>query len=940
MIAGAQGFPEPSLVLYGKVVQLTSGSSLQLFEGGLQMTFVNEQNPSNIVTLKTALGPVGEGDAYSYTLTIPQKYLPRSLELGEVLSTGIRPTSFRFRELTVAGFPALPLDGSIDSFTTSFQQRAQQVRLDLRVTLPEVDTDADGLPDWWETQFGLNPNFPDASADKDGDGRTNFQEFKDGTNPNQANTSPLLRTARVRVPERGRAGLLLNLLDSDSSPAQINLTFKSLTAGFSLLRNGTAVSPNATFTFADVVAGRLVVLHQDASLSAGTLAIEFKDQSSPAVPASVEVLVFRASLADGTEASLWLDAYRINATDKSRLAEWRDRSGQNHHAWQPASGQRPEFATNADGRPAVDFAGNQRHFLLEDQALPGGDTTFFAVFDAPKTGNSETILAANRLSLRVQKHSGSVSYPGAQVFTRDDLEVQGRVNVRDRRVVSSVEFTGREGVAFANERFDGLARPTSRIDGPVEPALGLQRRPGLTESERFTSEFEGKIRELLAFPERLDATRRRRITDYLESKWQNATVWDWSDEGSPVSVQGGVTRNIIRGGWGADNLRGGAADDLIAGGPGDDRLAGGGGNDTFGYTFTDTGRDVIEEFTVEGSGRDVLDLSELFAGKTGDARDYLSLRTEAVRVADNLVSRSVLAIKLSPADLRPHQEIMLEGLALNNSDLGRLIGEGVILAGNLTIPVTVTIDEGEVRSDLASTQPTIRVARDGNAGSVLEVPLALSDADGASAGFALAGLGGDGFRPIVRFARGETEKVIPIIPIASSPAMANRRAQIAILPQAEFTIDQGQVEVLLADTSVPSDYSSWSRKFLPADTDPALAAPEADFDHDGASNVSEFIFGTDPAHGESVPRGLTIGREQGRLVLDLTTTADRGLLRFAILHRPTLSAPDREVTASFDHLATRTSEGQIRHHFTLRADSEALATVGFYRAQLVLTGAN
>ncbi len=45
------------------------------------------------------------------------------------------------------------------------------------------DSDGDGMPDDWETTFGLNPNANDASADPDGDGRTNLQEYQDGTNP-------------------------------------------------------------------------------------------------------------------------------------------------------------------------------------------------------------------------------------------------------------------------------------------------------------------------------------------------------------------------------------------------------------------------------------------------------------------------------------------------------------------------------------------------------------------------------------------------------------------------------------------------------------------------------------------------------------------------------------------------------------------------------------
>jgi hypothetical protein len=47
-----------------------------------------------------------------------------------------------------------------------------------------LDTDGDGMPDWWELAHGLNPNDPsDANRDDDGDGFTNLQEYLAGTDP-------------------------------------------------------------------------------------------------------------------------------------------------------------------------------------------------------------------------------------------------------------------------------------------------------------------------------------------------------------------------------------------------------------------------------------------------------------------------------------------------------------------------------------------------------------------------------------------------------------------------------------------------------------------------------------------------------------------------------------------------------------------------------------
>jgi subtilisin family serine protease len=47
-----------------------------------------------------------------------------------------------------------------------------------------LDSDGDGMPDYWEIAHGLNPHDPgDAALDSDGDGFTNLQEYLAGTDP-------------------------------------------------------------------------------------------------------------------------------------------------------------------------------------------------------------------------------------------------------------------------------------------------------------------------------------------------------------------------------------------------------------------------------------------------------------------------------------------------------------------------------------------------------------------------------------------------------------------------------------------------------------------------------------------------------------------------------------------------------------------------------------
>jgi subtilisin family serine protease len=62
-------------------------------------------------------------------------------------------------------------------------------RVDALAAVGLADTDADGIEDWWENVFGLNPtNALDAAADPDGDGLTTGEEWVCNTDPTNASS--------------------------------------------------------------------------------------------------------------------------------------------------------------------------------------------------------------------------------------------------------------------------------------------------------------------------------------------------------------------------------------------------------------------------------------------------------------------------------------------------------------------------------------------------------------------------------------------------------------------------------------------------------------------------------------------------------------------------------------------------------------------------------
>ncbi len=860
----APGFTDSVVTFYGEVRQAGGGQTVLLQTGQLEMTFANQSNPANKVTLTTNLRPVGKGNTklYSYAINVPLAYLPEAPRLGEFLAIGSTATNFKIENITINATAATLPDGSKEFYGLSFASRGMGYRLDLLVAGDSTDSDGDGLPDWWEELHDLDSHLADSGEDPDADGWTNLEEFLQGGDPNVSNRVPQLAAAEIIVPDSGEAGVYLHFLDSDTLPEDMEISVPgSDNEGFSLNLDGTAIAAGETrsLSLAGMQSGRLTLRQVNRSLHGFSLPLTWSD-GGEAVSGNVLVSVVSPSTRDGNDSTLWLDGMDL-AADGSPISSWTDRSGNSRNATQPLPSQQP--LTNDH---SADFSkSTNAHLFFQDLAIPNGNHTVLAAYRAAATSDQpQTLLATNRGFLQFASTSQPVSYPGAPTYQMDGVATQGYQN---HAGLESTSIFRREGYLLQNVfglSYDGEDIAAVSLD-PVLPTLGGRRSAVPGGPDPLADSFAGQLHELLIFPTALPEQKLRDVNDYLASKWGGSVIWDLSTELKPITLTAasGTRPQIIRGGHGPDRIGGGPLDDTLSGGAGADILTGGGGSNRFVFGGLDTGNDRITDFD---AGRDVIDLSAMFWGRTGDARQFISVRLDTNFTTPTPTLDTALLVRRPDGST---QEITLENAVVGSSQLIQLVVEGRIRMGGLSIPSIIQIARapGSPTGPLTESldQPFQIVVTRGGAGvaAALDLPLGFFE-DAFGGHFVIDGASGnESHRAVVHFPRGVTSRTLTVRPVPDLDTAGTKTIQVAVIPQYKYTVSGGPVQQALIDKPMvwlevvqPNAISSIAQS--------ARLRVHRDGDSEGSLNIAINLGGTakEGIHIYQVPDSVTIAAGQ------------------------------------------------------------------------------
>lgn len=233
--AFAEGVPEPSLILYGTILN-TGDKNIRLVSGSLTWQFRKTATSRTV----TAIGQVTNVlDQFSYVLEVPCETIIAGATISSnALDLTPTPAVFDRSQVFVGAAPASFVVPALATTSVSSTNRGRIERVDLTVNIPIVDTDGNGMPDDWETRYFGGVGVEPAAGDFDGDGQSNFEEYCAGTDP----TDPSSVFRFVHYFQQPSGGFQVEWISGEGRFYVLERSH-NLLSGFSILRTNISATP-------------------------------------------------------------------------------------------------------------------------------------------------------------------------------------------------------------------------------------------------------------------------------------------------------------------------------------------------------------------------------------------------------------------------------------------------------------------------------------------------------------------------------------------------------------------------------------------------------------------------------------------------------------------------------------------------------------------------
>jgi hypothetical protein len=213
-----------------------------------------------------------------------------------------------------------------------------------------------------------------------------------------------------------------------------------------------------------------------------------------------------------TGLKVWLKANAIRASDGSAIPRWLDSSGNNIHAYQNTSAQRPVYRTAANGingRPALSFTSASNHFLSLPLTSADGDKTFFFVVKPTTISGTHSYFfdsETGRLVLAQIAWTGASNKAG---FYAPATWVETAAGTTAAQVVTFTFASGtgtlyRNGVSLGSGAVATTAIDARTVLGGIHTASGS---------------YNGLMSEVLIYEGTMSTANRQAIESYLNAKY-------------------------------------------------------------------------------------------------------------------------------------------------------------------------------------------------------------------------------------------------------------------------------------------------------------------------------------------------------------------------------------------------------------------------------------